>query len=138
MLSERMQRLLFGSLAAIHLGLGVWMVASPRSFFDTVGAFGEYNPHYVRDTATFYLAFALGAAIAFARPGWRIPVLAVTAVQYVIHTVNHVFDADEANNSWAGPVDAISLGLAAVQFVGALVLLLNLRRGVRSAPGRPT
>jgi hypothetical protein len=67
-----------------------------------------------------------------------VPVLAITALQYVIHTVNHVFDAGDANNSWAGPVDAVSLGLAAVQFVGALVLLTNLRRGARSAPGRPT
>lgn len=138
MLSERAQRALFASLAVIHLGLGAWMVLAPRSFFDSIGAFGEYNPHYLRDTATFYLAFALGAAIAFTRPAWRVPVLAITALQYVIHTANHVVDVDEANNSWAGPVDAISLGLAAVQFVGALVLLLKLRQGARSAPGRPT
>lgn len=123
--SERLLRVFFFSLALIHLGLGIWMFAAPHSFFLTIGAFDSYNPHYERDTATFYLAFAVGSWIAAWRPGWRIPVLAMTTVQYAIHTVNHGIDVNAANNSWAGPVDVISLGVATVQFAALLWLLVN-------------
>jgi hypothetical protein len=131
MMSERALRLLFLSLAVIHLAIGVWMFFFPRSFFATVGAFGAYNPHYLRDTATFYFAFALGAGLAVTRPGWRIPVLAVTTLQYLIHTVNHGLDVNNANNSWAGPFDLVTLALATVQFAAALVLL-HRARGARA------
>jgi hypothetical protein len=126
--SERLLRAFFLGLAAIHLGLGVWMFAAPHSFFLTVGAFDTYNRHYERDTATFYLAFAFGSWIAAWRPGWRVPALAITTVQYAIHTVNHAIDVGAANNSWAGPVDLFSLGLATLQFAALLWLITSRTR----------
>jgi hypothetical protein len=120
---ERLLRVFFLALAAIHLGLGVWMFAAPHSFFLTVGAFDSYNRHYVRDTATFYLAFALGSWIAAYRPGWRLPVLAITTLQYAVHTANHAIDVNGANNAWAGPFDLISLAAATIQFAALLWLL---------------
>jgi hypothetical protein len=99
------------------------MVVSPHSFFTSLGAFESYNPHYERDAATFYLAFAFGAALATSRRAWRVPVLAVITVQYGLHALNHLRDAGRANNSWAGPVDAVSLALAGLQFAALLWLL---------------
>jgi hypothetical protein len=121
--SERLLRGFFLGLAAIHLGIGVWMFAAPHSFFLTVGAFDSYNRHYERDTATFYIAFALGSWIASSRPAWRLPMLAITTLQYALHTINHGIDLNHANNAWAGPFDLISLGLATLQFAALLWIL---------------
>jgi hypothetical protein len=123
--SERLLRGFFLSLAAIHLGLGIWMVAAPHSFFLTIGAFDSYNRHYERDTATFYFAFALGSWIAASRPAWRLPILAITTLQYALHTVNHAIDFDRAHNAWAGPFDVISLGAATLQFAALLWIYVN-------------
>lgn len=128
MVSERALRILFLSLAVLHLAIGVWMFFFPRSFFETIGAFGAYNDHYERDTATFYFAFALGSWLAVSRRSWRIPVLAMTTLQYVIHTINHGIDVNDANNSWAGPFDLVTLGLGALQFAAVLALLHRGRR----------
>ena len=131
--SERFLRLVFGTLAVVHLALGVWMFAWPHSFFTTIGAFDAYNRHYLRDTATFYFAFALGAGIAARRPSWRVPVLAITTLQYAIHTLNHAIDVNQANNAWAGIFDLVSLGLATIQMAVLLILLVRKRpRAVRT------
>jgi hypothetical protein len=122
--------LAFRSLAVVHLAIAVWMLAWPHAFFTSIGAFGPYNAHYERDAGTFYLAFALAAWVAAVRPRWRIPVLAVFAVQYVAHTVNHLFDAGRSHNGWSGPVDAASLGLTALSL---LALLWALTRTERAA-----
>ena len=128
-MSERTLRVVFLSLAAFNLGLGAWLFFFPRSFYTTIGAFEAYNRHYERDVATFYFAFALGAWVAALRPSWRVPVLAITTVQFLVHTINHGIDAGDSNNSWAGPVDVVSLGLATVQLAALLWLLRRREAG---------
>jgi hypothetical protein len=105
------------------------MFAAPHSFFLTIGAFDSYSRHYEGDTATFYLAFALGSWMAASRARWRLPVLAMTTAQYAFHTLNHAIDVNAANNAWAGPFDLISLGLATIQFA-VLLWLLQRRTAV--------
>jgi hypothetical protein len=124
-MSERTLRIAFAGLAVVNLALGIWLFFLPHSFYTTIGAFDVYNRHYERDTATFYFAFALGAAIAARRPSWRVPVLAMTTTQYLIHTINHGIDVNDANNSWAGPFDLASLALATIQFAALLRLLVR-------------
>lgn len=113
-LSERTVRLLLGALAVYHLLLGLLMVVAPGTFFDQIGPFGARNDHYIRDVSTFYLAFGAGLAVAVRRPAWRVPVVAVVALQYVFHVVNHIVDVSKADPKWLGPADAVSLALGAV------------------------
>jgi hypothetical protein len=113
-MSERTTRILFGALAAYHLGLGLLMVVAPKVFFEQIGPFGVRNDHYIRDVATFYLAFGAGLALAVRRPSWRVPMVAVVALQYVFHVVNHLVDVSKADPGWLGPADAIALALGAV------------------------
>jgi hypothetical protein len=127
--SEGILRLFFASISLLHLGLGVWLLASPHSFFTTIGAFGPYNRHYERDVATFYLALSVAGWIAASRTSWRVPVLGILTIQYVLHSINHAFDVDRARNSWAGPFDVVSLSLTAVQFAVLLWLLTRRQRG---------
>ena len=123
--SERTLRIVFYGLAGINLGLAIWLFFFPHSFYTTLGAFGPYSRHYERDVATFYLAFALGAWVATRRPSWRVPVVAMTALQYGIHAINHAIDVNSARNSWAGPFDLASIGVTALL---AALLWLLLRR----------
>jgi hypothetical protein len=67
--------------------------------------------------------FAVGAWGAARYPSWRVPVLAMTTIQYLTHTINHGIDVNDANNSWAGPFDLATLGLGTIQFAGLLWLL---------------
>ncbi len=112
--SERTVRIVFGVLAAYHLALGLLMIVAPKVFFEQIGPFGARNDHYIRDVATFYLAFGAGLAVAVRRPSWRVPVVGVVALQYVFHVVNHIVDISKADPGWLGPADAIALALGAV------------------------
>jgi hypothetical protein len=119
-LSERVMRAGLAVFAATNLVLGLWMVFDPGSFFDNVGGFGAQNDHYIRDVATWQLAMGVTAAIAAARASWRAPVLFFAVVQFVLHTINHIADADEAVADTSGWFDVVSLGVGALLLVGLL------------------
>ncbi|GAC1323341.1 MAG: hypothetical protein NVSMB25_19550 [Thermoleophilaceae bacterium] len=121
--SERALRTILVAVAALHLALAIWLFFSPHSFFKTIGPFGPYNRHYERDVATFYLALGAGAAVATRRASWRVPVLAILTLQYIVHAVNHVIDVNRSHNAWAGPFDVVTLGLGGLQLAGFLWLL---------------
>ena len=104
----RMPAIMVG-LGVSQIGLGLWMAISPESFFDVLGGFGAENPHYVRDVSTFYLALGAALLVAVRRPTWRAPVLLVSALQYGIHSLNHLVDIGDAEPSWAGPLNAVTL-----------------------------
>ena len=96
-------------LAAYHLGLALFMVASPHTFFRAIGPFEEVNRHYIRDFATYSAALGVGFLMAIRRPSWRVPVLAIATVQFALHTVNHLIDASSAHPRWTGWFDFVSL-----------------------------
>ena len=95
--------------AVYNVGLAVFMAISPHAFFRAVGPFEELNRHYIRDVATFYAALGIGFAVAIGRPSWRVPVLAITTVQFALHTINHLVDASSAHPRWTGWFDFFSL-----------------------------
>jgi hypothetical protein len=114
--------------AAYHLGLAAWMAISPHSFFKAVGGFGTLNAHYIRDTATFEAALGVGLAIAVTRPSWRVPVLAVVAVQFGLHSINHLLDIGNAHPAWTGYFDFFSLAASSALLVWLLFLARQLPR----------
>ena len=95
--------------AVLHLGLAAFMTIGPHAFYKAVGPFGTLNAHYIRDVATFEAALGVGFAVAVRRPAWRVPVLAITAVQFGLHAVNHLFDAGSAHPERTGWLDFVSL-----------------------------
>lgn len=100
----------FGA-AQIALGLTMWL--APGTFFADIGPYGLRNDHYLGDLATFYLALGAGALIAARRPAWRVPVIAIALIEYAFHTVNHAIDVGEADPSWLGPANLVSIALTA-------------------------
>ncbi len=118
---DRLAPALLGVLGVSEVLLGLWMVLAPRSFFDSIGGFGAYNPHYMRDVATFELAIGLVALLAIRRPSWWPATLAVAAVQFGLHAVNHIADAGRAEELAAGIFDAVSLTAVALLLGWTLV-----------------
>ena len=109
--------ILFG---VTQLALGLWMAIDPSSFFEYVGGFGTQNDHYIRDASTFNVALGVVALVAAQRPRWRVPVLGFAVIQFALHAINHVVDADEARLSTSGWGDVASLAVGVVLLAGLL------------------
>ena len=112
-------RVVVGALAVFHIAEGLWMEFSPDTFFDVVGRYGLENTHYVGDVGAFVLAYGIALIIAVGRPAWRTPLLAVGALWYAFHALNHLLDIDEARSDERGIADTVLLALGA----GALAWL---------------
>jgi hypothetical protein len=111
----------------VLLGLGLWL--TPDFFHDEIGPYGPRNDHYMGDLATWYLALGAATFAAIRRASWRVPVLALAFVQNALHSVNHLIDVGEADPSWLGPANLVSLVLATL-------LLGWMLRSEAEAPAR--
>jgi hypothetical protein len=107
------------AFAFVNLVIAAMLVVAPHVFFEDIGPYGSQNDHYMRDLATFYAMFAVAGLIAYRRPAWRTPVLCCLALEYGLHTLNHLADIGAAHTHWLGPANFGSLAFA----TGALVWL---------------
>lgn len=108
--SRSLQRLVW-VVGALHLAAGAFMFLAPRAFYDQVGTFRPFNGHYVRDLATWYVAFGVALLLATRRPSWQAPLLALVVIQYALHVVNHVIDVGDPRPEWKGPATVVSLAV---------------------------
>lgn len=115
------------AFGVIELLLGAWMAIAPHSFFTQVGPFGLFNSHYVRDLATYNLAFAAGLLVAVRMPSWRVPVLVIAIVQYTLHSLNHLLDISKASPAWLGYANFAALTIATLTLIYLLTLALRVR-----------
>ena len=114
-----------------EVAIGIVQGAAPHAFYTAIGPFGPYNAHYARDVATFELAIGISLLVAIARPSWRVPVLGVAALQFALHSLNHLLDIGNAHPVWTGYLDFASLAIATV----ALVLLMRVAALERDSSG---
>jgi hypothetical protein len=119
--SEPTFRVILLAFGISQLALAAWMIVSPDSFFDSIAGFGVQNDHYIRDNAMFPLAIGVGLVLAAGRPSWRLPVLVISAVWYLAHSVNHLVDIGESDPDWVGPADFVALLLTGLALLGLAV-----------------
>jgi hypothetical protein len=105
------------AFAVYHFTIAALMTFAPHSFFTDIGPFGVQNDHYLRDTATFNAAFGATLLIAYWRVSWRAPVLFCVALQFALHTINHLADIGAAHPHWLGPADFAALALSTLVLV---------------------
>jgi hypothetical protein len=78
------------------LAAGLWAMAGPESFFETIATFEPYNQHFVQDIGAFQIG--LGAVLLLASIPSRADALAVGLVGVGIgsaaHTVSHLIGRD--------------------------------------------
>ena len=130
---ERAIRIGIGSLAAIALVTGLWQAIAPSSFRDALGPFGPYNEHFVRDIATWTLAYGGALVVAVGNPAWRVPVLVFGVAQGALHLVNHVIDIGDTDPEWVGAFDAVSLAVLLAATVWLLSACRDQDSGRRAA-----
>jgi hypothetical protein len=118
---------LLAAFAAIQIVLGILLWIAPGFFYDEIGPYGTRNDHYMGDLATWYLALGGVALVSVRRASWRLPVLVLAFAQYALHSFNHLLDVGEADPSWLGPANLVSLGLATALL--AWMLQAERRRG---------
>jgi hypothetical protein len=116
------------AFGATYLGLGIWMAVSPHTFYTALGPFDVYNSHYIRDVSTFHVALGIGFLIALRNPSWCVPMLAVAAAQFGLHSINHLVDIDTAHPAWVGYFDFFSLAAATAQLAWLLSVAGKGRR----------
>jgi hypothetical protein len=101
------------AFAAWQIVLGLLLWAAPGFFHDEIGPYGPRNDHYMGDLASWYLALGAVSLVAARRASWRLPVLVLALLQYVLHSINHLLDVGEADPEWLGPANLIALVLTA-------------------------
>jgi hypothetical protein len=116
------------AFAAGQLVLGLLLWLTPGFFHDEIGPYGARNDHYMGDLATWYLALGAALLMAVRRPSWRLPVLALAFIQYALHSVNHLIDVGEADPSWLGPANFVSLLVT----TALLAWMVNSQREVKA------
>jgi hypothetical protein len=110
----RMRQALF-LLAAVQLLLGAFLVIAPGTFVDKLANYGRgADDHFLRDVGTFYLAVGAALLLAVRHPSWRVPVLFLVALQYALHTINHLVDIGDTDPGWLGPFNFFSLLLVTI------------------------
>jgi hypothetical protein len=88
------------------LGLGLFMVFFPGTFFDTLGTFGVRNNHYIFDNATFEIPQGLLLLAAVRRMSWRVPALAFATTHWALHSVSHIVDPHHGAGDLIGWLEA--------------------------------
>jgi hypothetical protein len=104
--------------------IGLFMLIAPGAFYDTLGAFGPRNDHYIFDNASFELPLGLLLLAALRWPTWRVPALAFATLHWALHSISHIIDTGHADGRLIGLLEFAGLA------VGTILLTVALRRGV--------
>jgi len=107
------------------VALGLFMMLSPGVFFDTLGAFGIRNEHYIFDNASFELPLGLLLLAALRWPTWRVPALAFATAHWALHALSHIIDTQHRAGTGVGLLEfaglVISTGLLAIALRYSLI-----------------
>jgi hypothetical protein len=114
MIGESTLRTIVIALGVFHVALGLLELLAPGTFFDEIGRYGAENLHYVGDVGAFTTGYGAALLLAAGRPTWWAPVLALGAIWYALHALNHLFDIDENGISEArGILDTVLIAVGA-------------------------
>jgi hypothetical protein len=102
------------------VALGLFMMVSPGVFFDTLGAFGVRNNHYIFDNASFELPLGLLLLAAVRWPTWRVPALAFATAHWALHALSHILDTHHRAGTGVGLLEFAGLAISAVWLAVAL------------------
>jgi hypothetical protein len=116
----------FGSYS---VALGVFMMVAPGVFFDTLGAFGTRNDHYIFDNASFELPLGLLLLVAVRWSAWRVPALAFATAHWALHALSHILDTNHRAGTGVGLLEFAGLALSTV------LLAIALRYSIRESVG---
>ena len=113
------------------LGIGLFMIFFPGTFFDTLGTLGVRNDHYIFDNATFEIPLGLLLLAAGRRVSWRVPALAFATLHWALHSISHIVDPHHGAGDVIGWLEAGGLVVTTV----ILAIALRASASVEKAGG---
>lgn len=114
-----------GFLAAVEIGLGLWTLLLPKSFFDLrwVSYFPPYNEHLMRDYGGLTLGIAVILIVATVTMERRLVLTALSA--YLVVSGSHfAFHAVHLEHFTVGDAITQTAGLAGALVIPVALLLL--------------
>lgn len=109
------------------VALGLFMALAPGIFFDTLGAFGIRNTHYILDNASFEFPLGLLLLGALRWTSWRVPALAFATTHWVLHAVSHLVDTRHRAGDMIGWLEFAGLAVSSAWLAAALWLCVTRR-----------
>jgi predicted anti-sigma-YlaC factor YlaD len=89
-------RWVLGGLGLANLANAAWMLVAPADWYHHLPAgvpdTGPLNNHFVRDIGSAFIVLGVALLWAALRPALRVPLLALSALFYVLHALVHVTD----------------------------------------------
>ena len=107
----------FGAYSTV---LGLFMLLAPGAFFDTLGAFGPRNNHYIFDNASFELPLGLLLLAAVRLSTWRVAALTFAVAHWTLHALSHIVDTGHADGRVVGLLEFGGLALGTILLAAAL------------------
>ena len=104
---------------------GVTALLAPGVFYDVIASYPPENEHFLMDLGSWQIALGAVAVYGARRPEWRVPLLGLVGLQYLLHAVPHLIHVDDPEEGWHGPFALIA------QLLGAGLLLGLVAREVR-------
>jgi hypothetical protein len=102
------------------VALGLFMIVAPAVFFDTLGAFGPRNTHYIFDNASFELPLGLLLLAALRRRSWQVPALVFATMHWGLHGLSHLVDTQHRLGVSVGYLEFAGLAVSTVLIAIAL------------------
>ena len=117
------------------VALGLFMMLLPVAFFDTLGAFGSRNNHYIFDNASFELPLGLLLLAAMRWSTWRVPALAFATAHWGLHALSHLVDTNHADGQIVGWLEFAGLAFGTVVLALACAAAWSAQRRAEPASG---
>ena len=99
---------------------GASLLVTPRWFFDNIGTFPPYSPHFLGDAGSFLLPIGVALLVAATNPARHSSLLVVGAAASVLHFLNHLHGSLSAAESWLQTVEVGLIALAMIYVVAAV------------------
>jgi hypothetical protein len=96
---------------------GVVALVAPGAFYDVIAAYPPENHHFLMDLGSWQIALGAIAVYGARRPDWRVPLLGLVGLQYLLHAIPHAIHVSDPEKGWQGPFALVA------QLLGALLLL---------------
>lgn len=109
------------------VGLGLFQWLAPGAFFDSLGAFGAFNKHYIFDNASFELPLGLLLLAGLRWPSWRVPALAFATAHWALHALSHLIDTQHRAGATVGWLEFVGLAMSTLWLAVALRVSLTRR-----------
>ena len=93
---------------------GAALLLARRWFFDNIGNFPPYSPHFLGDAGAFLLPVGIGLVIAARDPARFRSVVLIGTGASVLHFLNHLYGSVTAGESW---IESVLLLIQAVAMV---------------------